>query len=442
MPPVYQQALRGTCVANAVTALLEYYNDLKVRLSIQFLYVMTREFERVGVEKNLERIEKGEPLHPLFEAVYHSHLLQLRMLADANGGWQTPAMRPYVQKFIDGVRERFLNEGGTLLRSCFSVVEQLGICRYHYWPTSTIHVTLMFGTAQRTECPPGAKEDALKRRVVSGLYLLGTPNNVDEIRGILAGANGRRPMPVVVTTSCFEGCEKGTFHFPQMKKNTTGEWVSVEPRTGVHGLLLVGYEDDPRVPGGGSFLVRNSYGEEWGNKGYGRMPYAYLECFVLEAGTILQDLVDYEGEGYVTGPVSRNHMRKPLFLRILLNLLMAAAIAALTILIGVYFDDPLHLRRPAAPSKILTPIVVTNTVKQVLPPLVVTNTVERALPPVVVTNLVEKVMPPVVVTNVGERYVPIDVPTGQLVRPLQGNLRASSVAKEKEEVSPNTRRDF
>lgn len=345
MPPVYQQALRGTCVANAVTALLEYYNDLKVRLSIQFLYVLTREFERVGVEKNLERIEKGEPLHPLFEAVYHSHLLQLRMLADANGGWQTPAMRPYVQKFIDGVRDRFLNEGGTLLRSCFSVVEQQGICRYHYWPTSTIHVTLMFGTAQRIECPPGAKEDALKRRVVSGLYLLGTPNNVDEIRGILAGANGRRPMPVVITTSCFEGCENETFQFPHIEQKADGTWVSVEPRTGVHGLLLVGYEDDPRVPGGGSFLVRNSYGEEWGNKGYGRMSYAYLECFVLEAGTILQDLVDYEGEGYGSSVSTAKQSRLPFWVRLLLNVVLGLLIAAATIAIGIVFDDPLHLRR-------------------------------------------------------------------------------------------------
>lgn len=350
MPPVYQQALRGTCVANAVTALLEYYNDLKVRLSIQFLYVMTREFERAGVEKNLECIVKGEPLHPMFEAVYHSHLLQLRMLADANGGWQTPTMRPYVQKFVDGVRERFLNEGGTLLRSCFSVVETQGICRYHYWPTSTIHVTLMFGTAQRTECPPGAKEDALKRRVVSGLYLLGTPNNVDEIRGILAGANGRRPMPVVITTSCFEGCENETFKFPGMKKKADGNWVSVESRTGVHGLLIVGYKDDSRVPGGGYFLIRNSYGEEWGNKGYGKMSYAYLECFVLEAGTILQDLVDYEGEGYGLLPPGGKRKRLPLWVRVLLHILIALFIAAATIAIGVFFDDPLGVRRSNPPS--------------------------------------------------------------------------------------------
>ena len=38
MPPVYEQAMRGTCVANAVTALLEYYEDCRTRLSVQYLF--------------------------------------------------------------------------------------------------------------------------------------------------------------------------------------------------------------------------------------------------------------------------------------------------------------------------------------------------------------------------------------------------------------------
>ena len=57
MPPViYQQALRGTCVANAVTALLEYYGDCKTRLSVQYLYAATKEIERAGLERNLAHV--------------------------------------------------------------------------------------------------------------------------------------------------------------------------------------------------------------------------------------------------------------------------------------------------------------------------------------------------------------------------------------------------
>ncbi|MBR1587043.1 MAG: hypothetical protein IJ658_01840, partial [Kiritimatiellae bacterium] len=64
------------------------------------------------------------------------------------------------------------------------------------------------------------------------------------------------------------------------------------------GLLLAGYADDAAYAGGGYFIVRNSYGEEWGEGGYGKMPYSYLECFALEAGTILQGMMDYAGDGY------------------------------------------------------------------------------------------------------------------------------------------------
>ena len=44
--------------------------------------------------------------------------------------------------------------------------------------------------------------------------------------------------------------------------------------------------------------MRNSWGAGWGDGGYGTVSYAYVECFSNEAGTILQDVVDYVGDGY------------------------------------------------------------------------------------------------------------------------------------------------
>ena len=206
MPPVvYQQALRGTCVANAVTALLEYYGDCKTRLSVQYLYSATKELEREGLERNLTHVRTGEPLDPGFESVLHAQLQQLRLLASANGGMESAAVQPYLQRFEDGVRARFEEEGGSLLRSCFKAVETRGVCRHALWPYAAAAATPVFGKPEAVVFPPGTHEDAQKRRILSGLYLLGTPNNVDEIRGILAGVNGRRPMPVCVTVDVFEG---------------------------------------------------------------------------------------------------------------------------------------------------------------------------------------------------------------------------------------------
>lgn len=298
MPPVvYQQALRGTCVASAVTALLEYYGDCKTRLSVQYLYAATKELERDALERNLACVRSGEPLDAAFESVLHSQLQQLRLLAKANGGMDAPAVQPYLQRFEDGVRARFEEEGGSLMRSCFKAVETKGVCRHALWPYAAAPATPVFGRPEAVVFPPGTHEDAQKRRILSGLYLLGTPNNVDEIRGILAGVNGRRPMPVCVTVETFEGCDGGTFSFPATR-DVNGRLASDAAWQGRHGLLLAGYADDMSYAGGGYFIVRNSYGEEWGDGGYGKMPYAYLECFALEAGTILQNMVDYAGDGY------------------------------------------------------------------------------------------------------------------------------------------------
>lgn len=328
MPPIYEQALRGTCVANAVTAMLEYYEDCKMRLSVQYLFAATKEVERAAIERNLLRLRTGEPLDPAFELALHSKLLQLRMMADANGGINTPVMRPYLTQFEETVRTRYEAMDGSLLRSCFNVLEFQGTCRYALWPYAGVTAAPLFGAAESGAHPPGADDDAKKHRVLSGLYLLPAPNNVDEIRGILAGVNDRRPMPVCVTVSFFEGCDGETFSFPQTEETEAGlaaknKWL------GVHGMLIVGYVDSAASPGGGYFIVRNSLGEAWGNRGYGKLPYAYVACFALEAGTILQDLVDYTGDGYgglhADGASGRRCRRWWL---VFMNLLVGAALVA------------------------------------------------------------------------------------------------------------------
>lgn len=356
MPPVYQQALQGTCVPNAVTALLEYYyGPRRPPLSVQFLFAATKEVERNALELNFVHLRKGQPLDAGFESVFHKELNQLRMLAAANGGMAAPAVQPYLAQFEAGVRERFAAATGCLLESCFQALKEYGVCRNELWPYARVQTTPVFGSSAsgRMDFPPGTREEARKRCFTYGLYRLGTPNNVDEIRNILAGANRRRPMPVVVTVDFFEGCDGETYAFPETEVNAEGHLVSVNAYEGRHGLLIVGYVDNSSYAGGGYFLIRNSFGEAWGNRGYGKLPYAYLECFALEAGTILQDLIDYEGDGYggllrQTDAGSAVPLRRKLFWGV--NVVVALALVAGTIAVGAYFDDPLGLRRPSKPA--------------------------------------------------------------------------------------------
>ncbi len=356
MPPVYQQALRGTCVANAVTALLEYYGDCRTRLSVQFLYAATKEIERAGMERNLVNLREGRALDSGFESIFHTELLQLRLLADANGGLTAPAVRPYLLRFEEGVRARFAAASGSLLMTCFRAVETVGVCRAALWPYAAAPSAPLFGgEVEAVKFPPGTREDAAKRRIVHGLYLLGTPNNVDEVRGILAGANRRRAMPVAVTVDFFADCDGETYAIPAVETDAEGRLVSKNAWLGRHGLLIVGYEDNPAYAGGGCFLIRNSLGEDWGRRGYGKLPYAYLECFALEAGTILQDQIDYEGDDYeglrpAASPIVGMKPRRGR--QVLFNLVLAVLLIAGTIVVGVFFNDPLHLRRDPESSAV------------------------------------------------------------------------------------------
>jgi hypothetical protein len=50
-----------------------------------------------------------------------------------------------------------------------------------------------------------------------------------------------------------------------------------------HSILFVGFADNRRRPGGGSFVFRNSDGPAWGENGYGEMSYAYARAYANDA---------------------------------------------------------------------------------------------------------------------------------------------------------------
>lgn len=66
--------------------------------------------------------------------------------------------------------------------------------------------------------------------------------------------------------------------------------VGSEPVTGGHAVCLVGYQDTPSSPGGGYFIVRNSWNTTWAYEspyggGYGTIPYQYITNDAWEAFT-------------------------------------------------------------------------------------------------------------------------------------------------------------
>lgn len=56
-----------------------------------------------------------------------------------------------------------------------------------------------------------------------------------------------------------------------------------EPTFGRHAVLSVGYQDGSPNPNHGALIIRNSWGDTWGNRGYAWLPYAYVRALGREA---------------------------------------------------------------------------------------------------------------------------------------------------------------
>lgn len=66
--------------------------------------------------------------------------------------------------------------------------------------------------------------------------------------------------------------------------------VAWDACSGGHAVLLVGYDDNRRIRSDkGAFLIRNSCGDQWGNKGYGWLSYRYIrEHLAVDVWTLLK----------------------------------------------------------------------------------------------------------------------------------------------------------
>ena len=150
---------------------------------------------------------------------------------------------------------------GQSLRRCLETLAESGVCRNSLWPYDPNAVD-----RAAVELPEGTRDDARRRRIARrSVYILDSPGNVDEVKGLLFGLNGRLPTPVAVTLSAADP-----------KRDPLG-----------HAMVVVGYEDDLMNPGEGWFLLQNSWGTEWGDGGYGKISYAEFTRRCVEAGAVV-----------------------------------------------------------------------------------------------------------------------------------------------------------
>jgi len=143
------------------------------------------------------------------------------------------------------------SDSGAQIRDGIKVVAKLGAPPETDWPYDI--------TKFADKPPANAFADAMKNRVTSYQRVSRVLN---QFKGCLASG-----YPFVLGFTVYDSFESaqvaktGVLNMPQ-----PGESVA-----GGHAVLAVGYDDNSQ-----RFIIRNSWGPDWGMKGYFTMPYQYL----------------------------------------------------------------------------------------------------------------------------------------------------------------------
>jgi C1A family cysteine protease len=142
---------------------------------------------------------------------------------------------------------------GTQIRFAMKALKEYGVCEEKYWP---------YRPHQDNGPKSGAAADAKKFKELAYARILG----LDELKLSLA-AKG----PCVIGIVCFEG----------IMKTRTGKVPVPGPGArplGGHAICAVGYDDAAKL-----LKFKNSWSGAWGDKGYGYLPYTYVNKYMMDA---------------------------------------------------------------------------------------------------------------------------------------------------------------
>jgi C1A family cysteine protease len=143
------------------------------------------------------------------------------------------------------------SDSGAYIRDGIKTMNKDGVCPESEWPYDIANFTHK----------PSQKcyKDALKSQIKSYQRLF---NTLNQLQGCLAEG-----FPFVFGFTVYESF---------MKEDVAHNGIMPMPKPtekvmGGHAVMAVGYDDQKQV-----FIVRNSWGPGWGDKGYFYMPYAYI----------------------------------------------------------------------------------------------------------------------------------------------------------------------
>ena len=142
------------------------------------------------------------------------------------------------------------SDSGAMIRDGIKTLAKQGVCAETTWP----YIVSKFNMKPSASC----YKEALKHIITSYNRIM----TLDEMRACLAEG-----FPFVFGFTVYESFETqkvaqtGVVNMPK----------SGEKQVGGHAVLAVGYKDSAK-----RFIVRNSWSDKWGMKGYFTIPYDYV----------------------------------------------------------------------------------------------------------------------------------------------------------------------
>jgi len=143
------------------------------------------------------------------------------------------------------------SDSGAQIRDGIKSVAKIGACSEEDWP----YFVGRFTAKPTAQCYLSAKLD----RAISYQRV---QRNLDQMKACLAGGNiFVAGFTVYQSFESQEVASTGIIPMPGQSESVLGG----------HAICICGYQDDKQV-----FILRNSWGDSWADKGYAYMPYAYL----------------------------------------------------------------------------------------------------------------------------------------------------------------------